>query len=189
MQDAKTVVESELRVIERESSELAAEVHHETDRTAVIVGAAVVDSLLERLLLRTLRPHAAGTDPLFDGDAPLSTFSSRINISYQLGLIDEELTRALHLLRRIRNEFAHSVAGCELDSSPHRDRVRELVNPIKEDVYFTKWRDSFAIEGRSHTSQNFRGALFVIFSRLQFACVSAKPVAIDQVCHFAAPAK
>lgn len=174
MAEPLSTEDTEFKTIQQESADLAREVHRESDRAAVVVGAAFLDSLLERLLLRTLRPHAAGPDPLFDGDAPLSTFSSRINLSHRLGLIDDELARALHLIRRIRNDFAHNPAECDLNTSPHRDRVRELANPIKNDPYFIKWRASFLTDSRSDASLHFRGMLFVIFSRLQYACIAAK---------------
>lgn len=49
---------------------------------------------------------------------------------YRLGLISAEVTRALHLIRKIRNSFAHEVSGCKLDSGAHRDRIRELAAPF-----------------------------------------------------------
>src|SRR5438270_10281747 len=41
-----------------------------------------------------------------------------------------DTSRALHLIRRIRNSFAHEVSGAKLDSGPHRDRIRELAAPF-----------------------------------------------------------
>ena len=72
----------------------------ETDRAAVILGAAKLDILLYHLIQKTLLPNTSSNDELLDGDAPISTFSSRINLAFRLGLIDPELTRALHLVKK-----------------------------------------------------------------------------------------
>src|SRR5919205_315616 len=102
----------------------------ETDRAAVILGAAKLDYILYQILQKYLIPNVGSRDELLEGDSPLSSFSSKINICYRLGLIDAEFTRALHLIRKIRNAFAHEVSGCRLDSGAHRDRARELAAPF-----------------------------------------------------------
>ena len=89
----------------------------ESDRAAVILGAAKLDILLYQLLTKFLIASPAGTDELFDGDAPLGTFSSKINLAHRLGLIDKDFSRALHLIRKIRNSFAHEISGTTLESA------------------------------------------------------------------------
>src|SRR5438128_2585584 len=79
----------------------------ESDRAAVILGAAKLDMMLFQILQARLVSCATGKDELLEGDNPLSTFSARINVAFRLGLITSELARALHLVRRIRNSFAH----------------------------------------------------------------------------------
>jgi hypothetical protein len=75
----------------------------ESDRAAVILGAAKLDMMLFQILQARLIACASGKDELLEGDNPLSTFSARINIAFRLGIITSELARALHLVRRIRN--------------------------------------------------------------------------------------
>ncbi len=104
----------------------------ETDRAAVILGAAKLDSLLYDLLVRVLRPSTSGADDLLDGEAPLSTFSAKIRICYRLNVVDDEFARALHLVRRIRNDFAHETSAKSLNEGGHRDRVKALVAPLRE---------------------------------------------------------
>jgi hypothetical protein len=48
-----------------------------------------------------------------------------------MGLISSQFSRDLHLIRRIRNEFAHNVAGCSFAHSGVRDRVNELFRACK----------------------------------------------------------
>ena len=102
----------------------------ESDRAAVILGAAKLEYLLRQCLTKFLRPNTASRDELFDGDAPLSTLSAKINLTHRLGLIDPEFVRALHMIRRIRNDFAHEPTGAKLESGPQRDRIKELRAPF-----------------------------------------------------------
>ena len=41
-------------------------------------------------------------------------------------MIDENFAKALHLLRKMRNEFAHVAASCSFNQSPHKERVIQL---------------------------------------------------------------
>lgn len=156
---AKTVKEFEL---------FAKEFKEESDRAAVILGTAQLDLLLMQLLESTLLPVTSGKDELLDGDSPLATFSSRINISYRLGLIDAEFARALHLVRRIRNSFAHEVTSASLDSGSHNDRVRELVGP-----FASNWALPYILEtyfdNQASTGAKFRACIAVMCIRLDGA--------------------
>jgi hypothetical protein len=91
---------------------LHAEFAKETDRAAVIVAASMLDELLRSILVAKLVPVSSSTDELFDGaNAPLGTFSARIEMAYRVGLISVKFSRDLHLVRRIRNDFAHNIHG------------------------------------------------------------------------------
>lgn len=99
----------------------------ESDRACVILGSAVLDSALEILLKGFFLPSATADDPLFDGaNACLATFSSRIEMAARLGLIDSAFAKNLHLVRRIRNDFAHNIAGCTFTDSAVLSRLTEL---------------------------------------------------------------
>jgi len=151
------------------------EFKQESDRAAVILGAAKLDLLLYLLLVKVLIPNVGNTDNLFDGDSPLSTFSAKIHMSYRLGLIDSDFARALHLTRRIRNSFAHEISGCVLDSGPHRDRIRELVSPLKRYPKFEEMEKRF-FDGKSGYGIDFRKALALMAARLEVAIKNAKPL-------------
>jgi len=99
----------------------------ESDRACVILAAALLDSALETLLKTQLLPASSGEDPLFDGpNAPLASFSARIEMALRLGMIDSGFARSLHLVRRIRNDFAHNVTGCTFADSSVMGRLTEL---------------------------------------------------------------
>jgi hypothetical protein len=100
----------------------------ETDRAAVILSVAMLDQVLETILRSHLCATDSSNDELFEGPtAPLSTFSARINMCHRLGLISARLCRDLHIIRRIRNEFAHNITGCTFETPGVRNRIVELV--------------------------------------------------------------
>ena len=103
----------------------------ESDRAAVVLDAAMLDSQLLSILSKHLLPSATDHDDLLRGGGPLSNFSSRITMARRLGLIDSELAHALSLIRRIRNDFAHRIEAGTLTACPHKDRVSELTRPLK----------------------------------------------------------
>ena len=79
----------------------------ESDRGCVLLAAAYLDKSLSDLLYVSLVENKNIEKDLFDGTAPLATFSSRIKLAYYLGLISEACRRDLDTIRRIRNDFGH----------------------------------------------------------------------------------
>lgn len=154
------------------------ELSAESDRAAVIVGAAKLDLLLYQILQRCLKPSTANTDELLDGDSPLSPFSAKIHLVFRLGLIDAHLARALTLTRRIRNVFAHEHASTSLASGAHRDRVKELIAPLLRFEIFEEARENFPGNQMPGPSHDFRVALAMMIIRLEGlleACTEAQP--------------
>lgn len=154
----------------------------ESDRAAVILGAAKLDSLLGQLLDRFLLPSTGSTDELLEGDSPLSTFSSRINACYRLGLISAQFAKSLHLVRRIRNGFAHELSGCSLDSGSHSDRLRSLLAPLRPLPFFAHFRDHFFNEVTPSTE--FKACLAMMAARLETRLSVTEPVSSDKVWNF-----
>lgn len=108
---------------------LHGEFARETDRAAVIVAASMLDELLRSLLVAKLVPVSSSNDELFDGaNAPLGTFSARIEMAYRTGMISVKLARDLHLVRRIRNDFAHNIHGASFEDTRVKQRIAELDN-------------------------------------------------------------
>ena len=154
----------------------------ETDQAAVILGAAKLDTLLYQLISKLLLPSTTSIDELLEGESPLGTFSSRINITYRLGLIDAAFAKALHLIRKIRNAFAHELSGCTLDSGAQRDRVKELVLPFR-DIPIIKQFEEIFFEKPKHSgpSAEFRIILSVMIVGLEHAILRVKPISNDKV--------
>ena len=86
--------------------------HSTSDRSCVIVAAAYIDELLGFLLKGFLNsPSSEKEDKeLFSGYGPLSSFSSKILLSYRLGLISNYEYKSLQIIRKIRNVFAHDIS-------------------------------------------------------------------------------
>ena len=151
------------------------EFKNETDRAAVVLGAAKIDLMLYQILQRVLLPSPTGKDELLDSENPLGTFSSRIHMCHRLGLITAGFAKALHLVRKIRNSFAHELSSIKLESGPHRDRINELVMPFKDNSIFQALRQKF-FSGHSDSGAEFRTVVAFLSVRLQGLYSQAKPI-------------
>ncbi|MES2836898.1 MAG: hypothetical protein V4667_05205 [Bacteroidota bacterium] len=99
----------------------------ESDRAAVILTASLLDEALTSLIRSFLVPCSSAKDTIFEEvNSPLANFSSKIDMANRLGLISNKLTRDIHLIRKIRNSFAHDVFGCDFENGSVKGRVLEL---------------------------------------------------------------
>lgn len=87
------------------------ELQRETDRGLPLVSAALIDEKLLEALAAFFCEGAASDNLLDKPNAPLGTFSARIDACFALALIDEHEYREISLIRKIRNLFAHSKHG------------------------------------------------------------------------------
>lgn len=166
--------------------EFLVEMKEENDRAIVIVGAANVDDLLKSLIEHSLLPPLnKKQDELLSDNSPISSFSSRINLCYRLGLIDKQLCQLLHILKKLRNDFAHKVRGCDLNSSPHSDMIGTLTKHFEDSLQLEKIRDFFP--GNLASSRDFRIMLALISSLLEMKLrylpktLKANPVSISWI--------
>jgi hypothetical protein len=124
------ITDEEKRIQAEAGSEIVglhAEFDEESDRAAIILAAAMLDEALQALLLAKLVPAAGSSDPLFDvANAPLNSFSNKIDFAHRIGVISSRMCRDLHLVRKIRNDFAHRPAGCSLQDQQIKSRIEHL---------------------------------------------------------------
>jgi DNA-binding MltR family transcriptional regulator len=85
------------------------ELNKESDRGAVLISAAFLDDLLRRTLRAFLIENTSAKELVDEYPGPLSTFSARIHAAHALGLISDDERHDCHLIRKVRNEFAHPV--------------------------------------------------------------------------------
>ena len=142
------------------------ELNKESDRAAVILAAAKLDLLLYQILHKVLIPCPNSRDDLLDAESALGTFSARINMVYRLGIIDAEFARALHITRKIRNDFAHELTGGNLSLGAHKDRVKELTAPFRRFKKFPEFRKVLICDEDS-SSANFKTAMAIMIKRLE----------------------
>lgn len=145
--------------------EFVNEFKEESDRAAVVLGASKLDQLLGVVLERFLMPCPNSSDQLFSHNGPLGTFSSKIDLCHRLGLIDTEFCKAIHLVRRIRNSFAHEVYGASLNNGAHKDRIKSLYSPLKNAQGVSWLRDRF-FNGVDDSRADFSTALGLMVARL-----------------------
>lgn len=88
---------------------LVQEIENQTDRGAAIVGAAWVEEELYAAAKSFLEQDNKAWDRLFRKSGPLSSFSAKIDLARLLGIISAVIASDLHIIRDVRNEFAHSV--------------------------------------------------------------------------------
>ena len=152
-----------------EATEFVHGLANESDRSAVILGAARLDLALERLLKQVMHHHPGGReDNLFDPDRPLGSFSAKIDLSYRLGLIDRVLEHSLQMARRLRNVFAHSADKAYLADSPYRDRVDELRKDLEQSATWEAIHSTFIKKAGSKPLADFCTAIAVLIGSVEF---------------------
>lgn len=102
------------------------EIFKQSDRAAGIVSGSILEEILQRMITAFLMSHPNISKTMFDGVSPLSTFAAKIDLSYHLGLINETEYKDLNLIKKIRNEFAHSIKAISFDTNIIKDRCQEL---------------------------------------------------------------
>jgi len=93
------------------------EINTQTDRGAAVIAASVLDDILKQLLFaRLIKLSSDRRESMFERTgAPLSTFSSKIEMGFALGCYTNDIRLCLHLVRDIRNQFAHRMEQITFD--------------------------------------------------------------------------
>ena len=81
----------------------------QTHAGAVLASAALLDDALQRCLIANMTHKPKGLQKdLFRGYGPLSSFSSKIELAYALGVFGNGTYQELRKIKKIRNIFAHN---------------------------------------------------------------------------------
>ncbi len=98
----------------------------ESPRGAVLVVAAFADEVLEAMI-RTKFSHAANVaERLLGQERSLNSFSAKIDLAYCLQLISASDYADLHIVRDIRNKFAHRHTKADFDVDWVRDKLANM---------------------------------------------------------------
>lgn len=105
------------------------EMASESDRSAALIGAALLDTALGTLLKQAMKVKQTQlTSRLFENRGALSDFGSRVAVGVAFGIITETMAEELDTVRSIRNVFAHSVRKLTFETAA-----------IKSELYKSVW--------------------------------------------------
>jgi len=99
----------------------------ETDRGVALMAAAYLENSLENLLKKFFVENSSlKSDPFNSYNGFLTSFSSKIDLAFMLGLISNKTKQKLNWIRSIRNDFAHSADFIDFDKQSFADRCNNL---------------------------------------------------------------
>lgn len=107
------------------------EMQNEPDRSAAILLGAELDDTLGQILEKHLLPPRDKKDRGAIG----KTFYVRIELTSRLGLVHPLFHRELHLIKDVRNEFAHKKIGITFDDMKVQVITSKLVFPRACDLF------------------------------------------------------
>ncbi len=113
----------------------------ESDRGSVIISAVILEDILQKMLKIRLISSVNKDDELFDSTyAPINNFSAKIDLAYRVGLIRPHIRSSLHLIRKTRNEFAHSLLSSGFEENSVKSRISELFK-VNKNILDSMWKD------------------------------------------------
>jgi len=177
-------IDRSLNKILKEILKLISQLLSESERAAVVLGAARLDLALERSLKKAMKHHPGGNDNLFGPDRPLGSLYAKISLAYRLGIIDSKFEHALQMIRKIRNDFAHSIADENLSSSRQSQRIQEYLDDVKQDEL---WNNYYAFIDKQNVSlelKEFATSLCVIIGTLEMLSVCLKEIEVSDTASF-----
>jgi DNA-binding MltR family transcriptional regulator len=141
----------------------------ETDRAAGVLAAAYLERYLADLFRVRLRKDV--DESMFQYRGPLGDFSGKINLAHALGWISSDVKNDLHVLRDIRNDFAHDPSHQLTFNDPSiSDRTLNF-------VAYRKWKGMYRAlpsktpRGTIEAMQTARGRFEVAVAELIVAII------------------
>ncbi|MCH7518243.1 MAG: hypothetical protein IH964_04365 [Candidatus Dadabacteria bacterium] len=107
-------------------NEASKELEGESDRAAAIVGASLLENLLESIFRKAMIDHKEVKN-ILKPYGPLGTFKAKIDLSFLLGLFPHaKIYQDLNNIREIRNYFAHGHKELSFAHNSIRNRIFSL---------------------------------------------------------------
>lgn len=136
----------------------------ESDRAAIVLGAAQMDELLKDILMKRL---ISPKKDLFDFNGPFGTFSARIDTAHATGAIDKSFANKIHLVRKIRNQCAHNIQSVDLNASDISGQITTLSDAFSDAEF---WADNLKQAGeiykKSGNTLTLRFAIALLVANL-----------------------
>lgn len=123
------------------------ELQRESDRGCVVLAFAWMDEELTKNLQRFLLPsshQSSKADELLGPGRPVGDASTKIDLSFRLGLLRQNTRHSLHLFRKLRNDFAHLSSELTFETPSVKDRVLAIFDseePVLNGVWESMNRD------------------------------------------------
>jgi hypothetical protein len=106
--------------------EAHAEIENSSDRAAAVLGAAFIDDRLTEAIKARFHQDKKVLERLFGHAGALSTFSAKIDVAFSIGMLSKEAIEDLHVIRKVRNEFAHNLRMKSFAAAPVRDLIKNI---------------------------------------------------------------
>lgn len=120
----------------------------ESDRARVIVAAAWIDYFLEvKLRNEFSKGNSKAREALFSANGPFSSFSAKLNAAFCGGWIDADVFHDATVLRKLRNDFAHTVDPISLNDDKARAALETLRVPHRQFYDWGKLRATATADG------------------------------------------
>lgn len=108
------------------------------NRSVILLGGAILDELLRRLLDSWLVPNNKIKTSVFDYTGALGTFANRINMCFLLGLISKDMFDDLNKVRDIRNCYAHNIFVPDFENDEIKNKCNSLIL-VKHQKVLEQW--------------------------------------------------
>jgi hypothetical protein len=82
----------------------------DSDRAVAIVVGSMMEVRLQRAMLSKLHRDEKIEKRLYHASGPLGSFSAKIDLAFQIGLLSKDAHDDLVILKNIRNDFAHDLS-------------------------------------------------------------------------------
>lgn len=102
-------------------------INDESDRGAALFAVGLIDEYLKKTLSKKLIGNKNHKKKLFDFNGALGSLSNKIDMALSLGLITKNVYDDLGVIRKIRNEFAHSFECIDFDTK----NISTLISTLK----------------------------------------------------------
>jgi hypothetical protein len=118
-----------------EEAEFAKELENLPDRVAGLLLVTIVDERLGEALKARWYDIKIEQEQLFDRmfryDGPAGSFGTRIDFGFAVGLFGEDALKDLHIMRKVRNAFAHRIGAKDFNAQQVKDLTNNLQMPKK----------------------------------------------------------
>lgn len=91
----------------------------------------MLDEVLKSMLSALAIDDKLIKDRLLNPNQPLGSFGPRIDTCYLFGLISKRECRALHIVQKIRNAFAHKLANLSFEDTSMADSASAIIDVLR----------------------------------------------------------